>query len=343
MATKYHEPELTNPVNLCDAQGRLNRESVGWSRQPLHTCNLRWTWPRPKRWNYWCVTGEDFLISIGVSDRGFTALGSAYFMEYKTKRFLGQSGERMLGRGVVMPEVVRADLRYDHPKIQVAFLEQTGNEITLQARSADFGGIPLDAHITVSCPPEHETLNVVIPWNDHLFQFTSKQECLPATGTVKIGNEVFEYAPGTAFATLDFGRGFWPRRSSWNWAAASGIQHGHIVGLNLGGKWTDGTGMNENGFVVDGLLTKIHEDLVWEYDDTDFLKPWRIYAPISKQVDVYFEPIYNRNAENDWVIYKRRVNQAFGYFSGYVVPDQSKEQIEINDLFGWAEELHALW
>lgn len=33
------------------------------------------------------------------------------------------------------------------------------------------------------------------------------------------------------------------------------------VGLvNLGGKWTDGTGMNENGFVIDGQLTKIHEE-----------------------------------------------------------------------------------
>ena len=39
------------------------------------------------------------------------------------------------------------------------------------------------------------------------------------------------------------------------------------VGLNMGAKWTDGTGMNENGILLNGCLHKIHEDIVFEYDD----------------------------------------------------------------------------
>ena len=44
------EPEIIEPVNLCDPEGNLNPEAVGWSRHPLHHCNLRGHWPRKKRW-----------------------------------------------------------------------------------------------------------------------------------------------------------------------------------------------------------------------------------------------------------------------------------------------------
>jgi len=60
--TLHPEPELTAPVDLCDSAGRLNRAAVGWSRQPLHNCNVSGHWPRKKRWNYWCITSPDCLF-----------------------------------------------------------------------------------------------------------------------------------------------------------------------------------------------------------------------------------------------------------------------------------------
>ena len=71
---------------------------------------------------------------------------------------------------------------------------------------------------------------------------------------------------GTSWGTLDFGRGRWPYRTTWNWGAGIGLVDGRRVGMQVGGKWTDGTGMTENSLVVDGRLSKISEDLVWEYD-----------------------------------------------------------------------------
>ncbi|MFO7322348.1 MAG: DUF2804 domain-containing protein [Chloroflexota bacterium] len=339
---QYVEPELTSPVDLCNPDGTLNPAAIGWSRHPLHRCNLIWTTRRPKRWNYWCITGDKFLLSIALSDRGKVAVGSAYFFEYETKRFAGQTGETPNGEGVVMPEYVHAGLDYPHPDIHVSMEAVGDNTTILRAKTDNFDGQPFEAEITVVRPPGHETLNVVIPWSSTEFQFTSKQECLPATGKFRIGSETFEFAPGTAYATLDYGRGFWPQRSSWNWAAASGIQQGHVVGLNLGGKWTDGTGMNENGFVVDGRLTKLSEDLIWEYNPEDFLQPWTIRTPFTDRLYVKFEPIFNRFNETSAENYHRVVNQAVGYFNGYIVPDNG-EKIELRDFFGWAEELQAIW
>ncbi len=59
-----------------------------------------------------------------------------------------------------------------------------------------------------------------------------------------------------------------------NWAAASGVStDGRTVGLQFGGKWTEGTGFTENALCIDGRLTKIHEELEWTYDWDDPLRP----------------------------------------------------------------------
>ena len=133
----------------------------------------------------------------------------------------------------------------------------------------------LRADIVLERPAGHETMNVVIPWSDEQFQFTSKQNTLPASGFVELGGERLEFA-APSFGCLDYGRGVWPEKTAWNWGAASGVQDGRLVGLNLGGTWTDGTGMTENAICIDGRLTKICEDLRFEYDRADRMKTWRV-------------------------------------------------------------------
>ena len=56
------------------------------------------------------------------------------------------------------------------------------------------------------------------------------------------------------------------------------------MGVQLGGKWTDGTGMTENALCVGGRLSKLSEELVWTYDTGDWLRPWTIRTPGSDRV-----------------------------------------------------------
>src|SRR3546814_2911061 len=81
---------------------------------------------------------------------------------------------------------------------------------------------------------------------------------------------------------------------TWNWAAGS--RPDGDLAINLGGKWTDRTGQSENGLFVDGRLHKIHEDLRWTYDRTDWLKPWRIEG---ERVQVEFTPFHERVASTN--------------------------------------------
>src|SRR6185436_3904336 len=123
-------------------------------------------------------------------------------------------------------------------------------------------------------------LNVVIPFSERRFQFTSKQNTLPAEGEVRVPGRAFSFSPhNQSFACLDYGRGLWPYRTTWNWASASGVQDGRTIGLQLGGRWTDGTGMTENALCLDGRLHKIGDDVQFAYDTRDFMKPWTLSSP----------------------------------------------------------------
>ena len=196
----------------------------------------------------------------------------------------------------MIPETVSGDMMIEHPDMRVALTDE-GAGTRIRVAAGDFGGMRLEADIVVERPAGHETLNVVIPWSDVQFQFTSKQNTLPASGFVQLGDERLEFA-SPAFGCLDYGRGVWPEHTVWNWGSASGVQDGRTVGLNLGGQWTDGTGMTENGICVDGRLTKISEDLVFEYDRADMMKPWRVRTAATERIDLRFEPEFERVSES---------------------------------------------
>ena len=334
------EPELTAPTLLCGPDGHLNRRAIGWSRRPLHTCNLPPSLARKKKWNYWAVTSSDLLFSATIADVEGLQLGGAYLFDRRTRLHIEKT-VILPPNTITIPETTSGDLTIKHPDMRVSLADE-GSGTRIQVEAGDFDGRRLQADIVVQRPEGHETLNVVIPWSDVQFQYTSKQNTLPASGFVLLGDERREFAP-PSFGCLDYGRGVWPEHTVWNWGGASGVQNGHTVGLNLGGQWTDGTGMTENGICIDGRLTKISEDLVFEYDRAELMKPWRIRTAATDRIGLTFEPEFERISENGTPdSFFMSTHQMFGRYSGRITPDKG-EPFALHDLFGWIEDVEARW
>jgi len=234
-----------------------------------------------------------------------------------------------------MPERVGASsMSFDGRGLRLAMVEEAaGTRLT-----ASFAGF--DCDVLFARPDGHESLSVVIPWSDRRFQCTTKDNTRPATGAVRWDGD--EWAFDGAYACLDFGRGKWPYRTLWNWGSASGAPGGRTLGLQLGGKWTAGTGMTENALCVDGRLSKLSEELVWEYDRTDWMRPWRVSTPISSRVDLTFTPLYDKRSRLQLGVAESEVHQCFGRYTGTVVADDG-ETIGVDGLFGWAEEARWRW
>ncbi len=341
--------ELKKPVELCRS-GRLNPEAVGWSREPIHDCSLAGTpWLRRKRWNYWAITTPTHLFSLTVSTLDYAALGFVYFAEFESGLFHEETVLVPLARGVALPDTVHADVHFQHRGLAISMLHsetEAGHRVTHTVDMPAFMRRGLKAEFVVSYPHNHETLNVVVPWDDRRFQFTAKHNTLPTSGFVRLGTgedarEIRFGGPNT-FACLDYGRGVWPYRCSWNWGAASGHQHDRTVGLNLGGQWTDSTGATENAVCVDGVLAKVDEDLVWEYDKGDWMAPWKIHTANGRAIDLEFTPVMERVATtNAWLV-RSEVHQIFGRYRG-TIRDAFDRVVEVDDLVGWAEDHQAAW
>jgi len=264
-----------------------------------------------------------------------------YFLDFKTQKFVEKTIMTPFGRGSAMPKKVHETVTFKNSKIELYFIAGENNT-QIVAKCVDFKGELLEANFKVFYPEGHETLNVVVPFNKRSFQFTSKHECLPVDGMLKVGEREYSFNPKKTFASLDFGRGIWPHKVNRNWANASAMIKNRCIGFNLGAKWTDGTGMTENCIIIDGKITKLSEDIIFQYDNKDFMKPWSIKTAITNRINLKFVPFYEKTAKSNLVILKSEMHKVFGHFSGSIKTD-SGERININSMLGCTEEHFGQW
>ncbi len=336
------ERELTQPVDLSLPNGLLNPQAVGWSRQPIQNCQLYGRPLRKKRWNYWCITSSTHLFSVTLSNVDYAGLPFVYFLDFTSGEFIEKTIITPFGKGIQLGDHVKDDAIYEGKDGQISMLHSEGG-ITFRIRLYDFGGKSLQADFLINEPEKHESLNVVVPWNERLFQFTAKNNTLPVEGSVSLGENVVRFDHADSFATLDFGRGIWPYAGFWNWASFSTrLPDGRTLGGNFGAGWTDNTGSNENALCVDGRLIKLSEDLIFDYSTREFKAPWRISTAETARVDLVFTPFFERVAKSDMVIVRSEVHQMIGHFNGTVLGEDG-EVIAVRQAVGWAEDHHARW
>ncbi|KYG59657.1 DUF2804 domain-containing protein [Planococcus maritimus] len=338
---QHVERELTEYVKLCDAKGQLNPNAIGYAKKPIIECNLTGNFMRKKKWNYWCVFGDEIVFSATICHLDYAALCFVYFLNYETQRFFEKTVMVPYSRNLCLSESVLDSSHFHTSDIFVHSTFEKGNT-RLVVSIPDFDGEKLHASLSIAHPAEMESLNVVVPWNRQTFQFTAKHHALPTNGTVQIGPTRYDFDEMDSFSVLDYGRGVWPRTTVWNWGMASQRSLGKVIGLNFGGKWTDGTGMTENAFFVNGRMTKISEDVIFRYDKKDFKKPWLIHTKLTDDVKLTFTPFYERVSKSDARLVKSEVHQLFGYYNGYVRYADGKK-LKIHQLLGSAEEHYAKW
>ena len=342
---RTHERELTAPVDLATPDGRrLNPEAVGWSRVPLHRAKLRGGWGRNKRWDYWAIMAGDLLVSCVYADVDYLGLAEVWWLDLSSGRAGGRGIATPFGRGVDLPDVPgSAPLSVEQRRFRLDITENDGGtHITASWREKGGARGRLDARIAQ--PPGHESLNVVIPWSARRFQFTSKHQARPAQGTLTVGPR-----PGTSAATTgtpgrcstSAGGGGPTDRAGTGVAAPVGSSDGRVVGIQVGGRWTEGTGGTENGVLVDGRLNKLGRELRWTYDPDEPLRPWRVEDP-GGRLSLELTPRHDKHTVADALILRTETHQVFGSWSGSFTTDDG-EVVALDALQGFAEESRSRW
>lgn len=335
----YRERELTEPVLLCDGTGGLNPDAVGWSRAPLVTANLRGSWPRKKRWNFWNWISPDFVFSVTLADIDLASFCAVAFIDLRSGQRLDATDLRRSGF-TPLPEQVDRSLQWMSRKMSYALHDEPG-EIGVAFACDDVQGLPVRADFVMRRPPAHESLNIVVPWTRARFQLNSKHNTLPCEGSFTVGGRRFDMHPERCHGVQDFGRGIWPYRSFWNWAVGTGVQDGELVGVNMGARWTTGTGSNENGILLGGRLHKVMEDLEWRYEPANWMGPWRVRAPHSGMIDLTLTPTLAKTVGVNLGLLATGGTIAFGTWDG--VLRAAGREVRVDGLVGWAEEFAHRW
>ena len=90
--------------------------------------------------------------------------------------------------------------------------------------------------------------------------------------------------------------------------------------------------MTENALCVDGIVTKIHDELEWGYGA--WLEPWTVRGP---QVDMVFTPAFERASKTNVLAIATETHQCFGVWNGTVLNHT------VEGVRGFAEEARMRW
>ncbi len=340
-----HEREITTPVLLALPDGRhMNPDARGWSRTLLQTANQRGSWGRKKRWDYWSVQAGDLIISGVVAHLDFFGTSDIWWIDLSDETTGGRGIGAAKGTGFEVPDLAGSQPIFVKGKNYACNMhdDDQGNTF-IDIEWTEENGETAELHVVIEMPEGQETLNVVIPWSETVFQFTSKHQARPARGEMRVGDRRWIIgADDNAWGVIDIGRGRWPYDTTWNWGGGAGRSNdGAVIGVQIGAKWTQGTGATENGVFVNGRLSKIGRELDWQYDWNNPMEPWRVVDP-EGQMDITLVPRYDKYSKIDAKIMMRETHQVFGVWHGSIV-DDSGIRYEFSDLQGFAEECRARW
>ena len=342
------QKKLSGPAPLLDKDGNLTQ--AGWATQPVLDCNLEncnfYTFKayqklRIKVWDYYAITTPTHFFSFTLSDVGYLGMVFAYVIDFQTGEFKEQTLSLPLGGGVKLPRNSTDGVsEYRKGDLSLRFSVEAGQRL-VSVRWPGFGGSALEAEVELDCPPDHESMTIVIPIPRKRFYYNRKINCMPAKGWVKYKDTRYELDPGTTLGNLDWGRGVWEYDSFWVWASASGfLADKRRVGLNLGFGFGDTSAATENCIIFDGKIHKLGE-VKFTYDNHNFKAPWKMVSPDGR-LELVFTPFFERVAKTDALVLRSEVHQMFGRYNGKAVTDNG-EVLEIKDLVGWAEEHNARW
>ncbi len=281
------------------------------------------------------MTSRAAALSVLTADVGIAGIALVSLLDLASESVVERVHVRPGGLRPRLPASTEGEVTVDARRLHLVVGPRR-----IEASARTLTGRRIDVDLAIERPGGHETVNLVVPWTDTCFHFTSKQQALPARGRVTVDGRTYTFDPEAgAFACRDFGRGRWPRGIDWGWAFASTRLGGRTIGFNLGGRWTDGTGVTENGLVIDGRVHKIADAVDFELDVRDHRRPWRIRTRDSGRVELTFTPSTLRKVTVPPFL---RLRQCFGSYTGTVV-DDAGAAIRIDDALGLAETVRGRW
>jgi hypothetical protein len=300
---------------------------------------------RIKDWDYYLVNDDHRAVALTFSDLSYIGMVSASVIDFDTATYTTTSELVVapLGRMGVPASSETGDIVWRNDRCDVRFVHVEGGRRLSFSMRRFKGDEDLEVEFLLTDEPR-DSMVICTPYvgDEHAFYYNRKIIGMKARGGYRVGDEFYEFDTQESLGLLDWGRGVWTYDNVWYWAAAQGIQDGHIVGLNLGYGFGDTSAASENMLFYDGKAHKLSQVRFHiPGGEKDFLSPWR-FTSDDGRFEMDFAPILDRASCTDVGVIKSDQHQVFGRFTGRAVLDDGKV-IQVRDFPGFAEKVENKW
>jgi hypothetical protein len=289
---------------------------------------------RFKRWQFFGVIDDDFVLGVAIAHVQYLATGFAYLFDRRTQTLTECNIKRPFAKGTVFsPTAARgiSEIAKGGHSIRSDNTDNGGERRVW----VDFGA-KLSADVTLIEPGTG--VSALCPQDAHGFHYTYKSAGQLARGTVSVGGKECRLSDN-ALGLFDWTASTPPRATTWNWACAVGRgPHGQPVGINCS-RGLVGGAYSQNTIWLDGAPCVL-SGVQFDYDSEDILgKPWRVRTD-DGLLDLGFRPGKERYENINVGLIASSLHQPFGTFTGTLIHFGTKFEVE---LYGFCEEHYAKW
>ena len=341
--------EITEPSDLFNEDGSLVQR--GWARKPIlkyNKENIGKGWTRIKEWDHFSVKNKKFGFGMTIGDIGYLTQMSYNWLDFEKGVDHGKGLFKFFTKSKLLPLSSMEDSVIPFPtKKFEATITREGNKRILSLNDTSFMDKGIKGQITLEDDPNVDNTVVVTGYSEdpRLFYYNHKINYMPATGTIKLGNETYEFTPDSSFGLIDWGRGIWPYRTHWLWGSGSGLVDGVPVAFNIGYGFgavgsEEGATHTENIIFYDGKAHKIDE-VTFHHENRDPAKPWT-FTSNDDRFNMVLKPTIPKRTKINFGIITSDSSVIHGLYTGDLVLDNG-ETIHVEDMSGHAEDIYWKW
>lgn len=333
------QKEFTEPGPVLNEKGHPN---PGYSTKSILTyCRkeIKASPFRIKEWDFYQVSDKRMCLQFTIGHASYAGQVGIMLFDFVKGVMLAEKGTFLVlpFNRLHLPENTEEDhiVEYVKKAGEMRFTVK-GNQRHLFCRWEDF-----EADILLT-RQNANSLVINIPFDESpkAFYYNQKINCMVAQGTVKYGNQKYQFLPEDSFGILDWGRGVWPFHNEWYWSNGTGYIGDKIFGFNLGCGFGNTQYATENILFYGDSVHKLNE-VIMKPDPDDYMKPWHIYDSDGR-LDLILTPSYDRTTRTKLLWVDNCCHQMFGTFKGKAILDDGT-QLEIDDLVSFAEHAVNNW
>lgn len=344
---KSAQREYTEPTKMFDDDGRVL--AAGWARRNVFQYDRLRVKPvaHRKEWDFYQLSNGRYMVQITFCNITLGGYTSALLVDLKDRTILASELAPYAGGAnkYVLPS--RGDVP-NHVKYTVAgatFEADTDED----RRTLSFHGADMVCDFTMDIPSGLENITTLLPFKGLPYSYflTTKQNCLPCGGTVRVDDRTFEFSKADTFCVLDWGRVCTPYKMLWYWGNGSTRLTGadgseHLFGFELTWGIGDESNATETCLFYDGKAHKIGAVDVETFPKPDkYMEPWHFISEDGR-FDMMMKPFYDHHSDLNVGVMRMHSHQVHGLWSGTATLDDGTV-LTIQDMYAFCEYVENRW